>query len=67
MTYSVPEAYSEFWYVENPGKFRTKTYSESWAIQNPGIFRTGGIPRSFGIFRTRGILRFLSNIYDEVL
>ena len=48
--------YSEFWYIQNSGIFRTtKTYSESWAIQNPGIFRTGGI------------LRTLSNICNEAL
>ena len=32
--------YSEPWYIQNPGIFRTLVYSESWYIQNPGIFRT---------------------------
>ena len=54
-------AYSELWYIQNPGIFKTlahsepEIYSESRAIQNPGIFRT------------RGIFRTLSNIYDAAL
>ena len=45
--------YSEHWYIQNPGIFRTlvcsepETYSEFQAIQNPGIFRTGDILRTF--------------------
>ena len=39
-------AYSELWYIRNPGIFRNLTYSESWHIQNTGIFRTRAIFRS---------------------
>ena len=52
--------YSELLYIQNPVISETlthsepETYSESWAIQNPGIFRT------------RGILRTLSNICSGV-
>ena len=90
-TYSEPcvtLAYSEFWYIQNPGMFKARgifrtllypklwhipnqkhiqnsdisetlahsepePYSESWAIQNPQIFRI------------EGVLRTLSNMYDE--
>ena len=53
LAYSKPEAYSEPLY---PKLWHvTKIYSESWAIQNPEIFRTGGI------------FRALSNIYDGAL
>ena len=59
--------YSESWHIQNqrhiqiPGISKNlaysepQTYLESQAIQNPGIFRT------------RGILRTLFNIYDGVL
>ena len=59
--------YSESWHIQyqkhiqNPviskpmAYSEPETYPESWVIQNPGIFRT------------RGILRTLSNIYDEAL
>ena len=32
--------YSEPWYIQDPGIFKTLTYSELWYIQNSGIFRT---------------------------
>ena len=38
--YSEPAAYSEPWYIQNPGLFRTLVYSEPWYVPNPGIFRT---------------------------
>ena len=53
-------AYSKLWYIQNAGISKTmahaepEIYSEFWAIENPGIFRTRGIPRT------------LSNIYDGV-
>ena len=46
LKYSEPEAYSEPWYIQNPGLFRTLVCSEPWHIQNqghiqdPDIFRT---------------------------
>ena len=54
-TYSEPcltLTYSETWYIQNLGKFRTRdilktlAYSEPWFIQNPGIFMTRGIFRT---------------------
>ena len=33
-------AYSEPWYIQNPGIFRTLVYSKPWHIQNPGIIIT---------------------------
>ena len=33
--YSEPETYSEPWYIQNPGIFRTVVYSQPWYIQNP--------------------------------
>ena len=56
---------SESWYIvkqshiQNPGVSKTlahlepETYLESSTIQNPGIFRTGGILKTY------------SNIYEE--
>ena len=40
MVYSVPEAYSESWYIQNPDIIRTLGYLEPYYIRNPGIFRT---------------------------
>ena len=44
--------YSEPWFVQNLGKFRTRgifrvlVYLEPWHIRNPDIFRTRGIFRT---------------------
>ena len=63
----------------NPDKFRTLVCSESWYIQNqrhiqnPGIFKNlvQSEPETYiqnrEIFRTGGILRTLSNIYDGAI
>ena len=38
MAYSKPEAYSELWYIQKSGTFRTRDIQN----QNPGLFRTLG-------------------------
>ena len=48
-------AYSELWYIQNPGISKTLHIQNQRHIQNPEIFRT------------RSILRTLSNIYDGAL
>ena len=53
LTLEKPEAYSKPGIPKTLAHSEPETDSESWAIQNPGIFRTGGI------------LRSLSNIYDR--
>ena len=40
LVYSVPEAYSESWYIQNPDIIRMLAYLEPCSIRNPGIFRT---------------------------
>ena len=40
LAYTEQKAYSESWYIENRGIFRTLVYSETWHTQNPGIFKT---------------------------
>ena len=60
----------------NPGMFRTLVYPEPWHIQNQKHIQSLGIFRALvyseppsilnaGIFKIRGILRNLSNIYDK--
>ena len=42
-------AYSELWYIQNPGIFKTRNifrtlvYLEPWSIENSGIFKTQGL------------------------
>ena len=40
LVYSKSNAFSEPWYIQNLGIFRTLVNSEPCHIQNPGIFRT---------------------------
>ena len=40
LVYSVPEAYSESWYIQNPDIIRTLAYLEPCCIRKLGIFRT---------------------------
>ena len=47
--------YSEPWYIQNPGIFRTMTYLETWHIQNTGISSTVTYSESWhnaGAFKT---------------
>ena len=54
-----PQGYTKtLWNIQNPGIFKSLVSPKLWYIQNQRDIKN---PR---LFRTRGILRALSNIYD---
>ena len=62
----VTPVYSEPWYIQNPGIFRTMTYAETWNIQNPDITLVPWEPwyiQNHGMFIIRAIFRTLE--YSE--
>ena len=62
LAYSVPEAYSEPCYIQNPDIFGTLVYSESWNIDNPLLIRILVYSESWH-FQNPGIFRNL--VYSE--